>query len=80
MGRDESVLGVKSEREGVSMSAQWAGSGCDWLRWSRRQSIRWRSSSKNGLGGGGGGGGGGVVGDLTGLLGFPRLLRAGSHV
>ena len=59
MRRDESVIGVKNEREGVVMSAHGAGSGFElvWWRWRRnrrwRRGIRWRSSRQNGISGDG---------------------------
>ena len=33
MRRDESVIGVKNESEGVVMGADGAGSGFEWVRW-----------------------------------------------
>ena len=74
MRRDESVIGVKNECEGVVMSVHGARSGVEWVgwRWGRnwrwRSSItRWRGSSQNGSSGDGGldGVGGG---ELTALL------------
>ena len=66
--RDESVIGVKNECEGVVMSAHGAGSGFEWVRWRRRR-IRWSGSfmsgRQNGINGGRGGVGGG---ELTALL------------
>ena len=71
MRRDESVIGVKNECEGVVMSAHGAGSGFEWVRWRWGRNRRWRSSirrrrgsSQNGSGGDGGRGGG----ELTALL------------
>ena len=65
MRRDESVIGVKNESEGVVLSAPGAGSGFQWVRWRWRRNRRWRSSirrwrgrSKNGISGDGGRGGG----------------------
>ena len=65
--RDESVIGVKNECEGLIMIAHGAGSGFEWLRlrWRRnrrwRSNIRrWRGSRQNGIGGDGG--------ELTALL------------
>ena len=67
MRRDESVICVENEWEGVVMSAHWAGSGFEWVRWRWRGSIR--SSRQNGISGDGGrgdGGRGGVSGgELT---------------
>ena len=66
MRRDESVIGVKNECDGVVMSAHGAGSGFEWVRWRWRSSIRRRrGSSQNGSGGDGGRGGGG---ELTAVL------------
>ena len=69
MRRDESVIGVKNECEGVVMSAHWAGSGFEWVLWRWRRNRRWRSSiswwrgsSQNAISGGRGGG------ELTALL------------
>ena len=74
MRRDESVIDVKNECEGVVMSAQGAGSGFEWVRWRWRRNRRWRGSirsrrgnSQNGISGLGGRGGVGG-GELTALL------------
>ena len=75
MRRDESVIGVKNECEGVVMSANGAGSGFEWVRWRWRRNRRWRSSirwwwrgsSQNVISGDGGRGGFGG-GELTALL------------
>ena len=70
MRRDESVIGVKNESEGLVMSAHGAGSGFDWMRWRWRKVRRWRGSirsrrrnSQNGISGlaGRGGVGGGEL-------------------
>ena len=69
MRRDESVIGVKNECEGVVMSAHGVGSGFECVRWWRRTrrwrgSIRSRSGSRNnGISGDGvrGGVGGGEL-------------------
>ena len=76
MRRDESVICVENEWEGVVMIAHWAGSGFEWVRWRWRRIRRWRGSirsrrgsSPNGISGDGGrgdGGRGGVSGgELT---------------
>ena len=64
MRRDESVLGVKNESEGLVMSAHGAGSGFEWMRWRWRRIRRWKDSirsrrrnSQNGSRGDGGCGG-----------------------
>ena len=73
--RDESVIGVKNESEGVVMSVHGAGSGFEWMRWRWRRNRRWRGSitsrrgnSQNGISGDGGGRGGVGGGELTALL------------
>ena len=65
MGRDESVIGVKNESEGVVMSAHGAGSGFEWVRWAWG---RWRSSIRRRRGSSGVRGGVGGGGELSALL------------
>ena len=81
MGRDDTVIAVKNEREAFIMSAAGAGRGCEWLRWRRRwrDRFRYRSSSSNGLAGGGDGGGGVLTGLPLWFL-LPRLRGAGNDV
>ena len=71
MRRDESVIGVKNECEGVVVSAHGAGSGIEWMRWRWRRIRSWRggirSSTQNGISRDGGRGGV-SGGELTALL------------
>ena len=57
MRRDESVIDVKNEWEGVVMSAHGAGSGFEWVRWRWRRNRRWRAA----LGAGGAAGSAAMV-------------------
>ena len=47
MRRDETVIDVKNECEGVVMSAHGAGSGFEWVRWRWRRNRRWRGSMRS---------------------------------
>ena len=42
--RDESIIGVKNEWEGVVMRVYGAGSGIEWMRWRWRMIRKWRGA------------------------------------